>query len=166
MASVFSWLRVNPGAVPGEYLLEWVLVRAAGASSLVARLPSLAAWALTAVAMVRIGSRAGVRAAETLMLVTAVTPMLFRYAIEGRPYMPAFCMTAFATLELLAIVAKPETKPRLATVLPLCRFADCGSDDAGDCRYSDPGACRCSCSQTDRSGAIARGRRCSRRPSS
>jgi len=119
LGSVFAWLRVNPASVPASYLLEWAMVRAAGASNLVARVPSIAAWALMAPAMARIGARIGLRKPETAAVLAAVTPMLFRYAIEGRPYMAAFCFTAFATLALLAIIGNPG-KPGTGT---LCVYA-------------------------------------------
>jgi hypothetical protein len=37
--------------------------------------------------------------------------MLFRYAIEGRPYLPAFCLTAFATMLLLEFIEEPDGRP-------------------------------------------------------
>jgi hypothetical protein len=101
LASVFDWLRYSPGSVPLGYTLQWALVRTAGFSNLIARVPSIAALFLTAFAMLRIAARIGIRAVEIPVLIAALTPMLFRYSIEGRPYLPAFCLTAFATLLLL-----------------------------------------------------------------
>lgn len=86
-------------------------MRIAGFSNLIARLPSITAWVLTAAAMVRIGRRIGLQTITTAVLVTAVTPMLFRYAIEGRPYLPAFCLTAYATLLLLRFADERESRP-------------------------------------------------------
>ncbi len=80
-ASVFEWLLHSPGSVPIGYLLQWALVRVAGFSNLIARLPSTAALFLTVFAIVRIGTRVGLRGVEFLALIVAVTPMLFRYSI-------------------------------------------------------------------------------------
>ncbi len=113
LASVFDWMRFSPGSVPIGYVLQWVLIRIAGFSNLIARLPSIAAWPLTVFAMLRIGTRIGIGRLEMLALVTASTPMLFRYSIEGRPYLPAFCLTAFATLLLLGFVEGPDGRPAL-----------------------------------------------------
>jgi len=92
-------------------VLQWVLVRIAGFSSVVARLPSITAALLTLLVIGRIGARIGIRGLRLLALIAAVIPMLFRYSIEGRPYMPAFCMTAFATLLLLDLTDRPDGRP-------------------------------------------------------
>jgi 4-amino-4-deoxy-L-arabinose transferase-like glycosyltransferase len=108
LALVFDWLRYSPGSVPVGYTLQWALVGIAGFSNFIARLPSIAALLLTGFAMLRIGTRIGIRRVELVALITALTPMLFRYSIEGRPYLPAFCLTAFATLLLLGFVDNPD----------------------------------------------------------
>jgi 4-amino-4-deoxy-L-arabinose transferase-like glycosyltransferase len=118
LASVFDWLRGSPGNGPIGYVLQWALLRVAGFSNLAARLPSIAAAFLALFAIRRIGVRVGIRGLTLLALLAAVIPMLFRYSIEGRPYMPAFCLTAFATLLLLDFLDRPDTRPpwwRLAT---------------------------------------------------
>jgi hypothetical protein len=112
-ASVFDWMRHSPGSVPIGYLLQWVLVRVAGFSNFIARLPSIAALFLTLFAMLRIGARIGIRGVEVLPFIAALTPMLFRYSIEGRPYLPAFCLIAFATLLLLQFAEAGEGRPAL-----------------------------------------------------
>jgi len=88
-------------------MLQWALLRIAGFSSLVARLPSVVAAFMTVFAVLRIGARIGLRSSGVLALIVAVTPMLFRYSIEGRPYLPAFCLTSFATLQLLNLMDDP-----------------------------------------------------------
>ncbi len=112
-ASVFDWMLHSPGSVPIGYLLQWALVRTAGFSNLVARLPSIAALLLTVFAMQRIGARIGIRGVGVLAFITASTPMVFRYSIEGRPYLPAFCLTAFATLLLLQFAEPTDGRPAL-----------------------------------------------------
>lgn len=109
LGSVFDWLRYNPGSVPGGYVVQWALVRTAGFSNLIARLPSLTAWVLTVLALVRIADRAGMRRPACAAVLAAVTPMFFRYAIEGRPYLPALCLTAFATLLLIEFIDSPAS---------------------------------------------------------
>ncbi len=109
--SVFRWLRTSPGSVPVGYVVQWGLLRAAGFSNFIARVPSLVAWMVTAVSFARIATRAGLRRLEALAVMAALTPMLFRYAIEGRPYLPAFCLTTFATLQLIGFIARPEERP-------------------------------------------------------
>ena len=99
--------------MPIGYLLQWVLVRVAGFSNFIARLPSIAALFLTLFAMLRIGARIGIRGVEVLPFIVALTPMLFRYSIEGRPYLPAFCLIAFATLLLLQFAETGEGRPAL-----------------------------------------------------
>ena len=113
LASVFDWLHYSPGSVPIGYMLQWAIVRIAGFSNLVARLPSIAAAFLTVFAIARIGTRIRLRSSGVLALIVAVTPMLFRYSIEGRPYLPAFCLTAFATLLLLEFIDSPAAPPSL-----------------------------------------------------
>jgi hypothetical protein len=112
-ASVFDWMRHSPGSVPIGYMLQRALIRIAGFSKLVARLPSIAALLLTVFAMQRIGARIGIRGLGVLAFITASTPMLFRYSIEGRPYLPAFCLTAFATLLLLQFAEPADGRPAL-----------------------------------------------------
>lgn len=109
LASVFDWLRYSPGSVPIGYILQWALIRIAGFSNLVARLPSIAAALLTAIAILRIGTKVGLRSLGMPAVVVALIPMLFRYSIEGRPYLPAFCLTVFATLLLLELVDRPSS---------------------------------------------------------
>jgi len=111
LSSVFVWLHWNPASVPAGYALQWALVRVAGASNFISRLPSLVAWVLAMSVIVQIGVRVRLRRVETLLVLTAATPMLFRYAIEGRPYMPAFCLTAFATLLMVGFIERPDEKP-------------------------------------------------------
>lgn len=117
LSSVFIWLHWNPASVPVGYLVQWALVRIAGASNFISRLPSLAAWALAVMAIMRVGLRAGLHRVETLVLLTAATPMLFRYAMEGRPYMPAFFLTALATLLMIEFIERPAEKPGWRLVL-------------------------------------------------
>ncbi len=111
LAGVFGWLRINPGSVPLGYVAQWALLQATGFSSFMARVPSLVSWILTAAVCMRIGMRAGLRRPESLLLMTALTPLLFRYAIEGRPYLPAFCLTACSTLLMLEFISGPEERP-------------------------------------------------------
>jgi len=99
--------------VPIGYLLQWALVRIAGFSSLVARLPSIAAGLLTVLVIRQVGTRVGLRGSWVLVVVAAVIPMLFRYSIEGRPYLPAFCLTVFATLLLLELAGHTAGGPSL-----------------------------------------------------
>jgi 4-amino-4-deoxy-L-arabinose transferase-like glycosyltransferase len=113
VASVFDWLRGSPGNGPIGYVLQWALVRIAGFSNLVARLPSILAALLALFAIRRIGVRIGIRSVGLLALIAAVIPMLFRYSIEGRPYLPAFCLTAIATLLLLQFLDRPDGRPPL-----------------------------------------------------
>lgn len=111
LSSVFTSMRSNPGSVPLAYTLQWALIRIAGLSNLISRLPSIAAWPLTLFAMVRIAALVGVRRVEVVALITATIPMLFRYSIEGRSYLQAFCITAFATLLLLQFIEQPSGRP-------------------------------------------------------
>lgn len=104
-------MRYSPGSVPGGYTMQWALIRIAGFSNLIARLPSIAALPLTIMAMLRIGTRIGIRGGVVLTLTVATIPMLFRYSIEGRPYLPAFCLTVFATLLLMQFTDKADGRP-------------------------------------------------------
>src|SRR5580693_3028095 len=74
LASVFDWLRYSPGSVPIGYILQWALLRIAGFSNLVARLPSIAAALLTAFLIQRIGTRIGLRTSGVLAVIAAVIP--------------------------------------------------------------------------------------------
>jgi hypothetical protein len=111
LSSVFDRLRDSPGSVPLGYVLQWALVRIAGFSSLVARMPSIAAALLALFAIRGIGIRIGVHSPGLLIFIAVVIPMLFRYSIEGRPYLPAFCLTVFATLLLLEFTDHPDGRP-------------------------------------------------------
>jgi 4-amino-4-deoxy-L-arabinose transferase-like glycosyltransferase len=110
-ASELNSLGARPGSVPIGFLLQWALISVAGFSNFIARLPSIAALFLTVFAMLRIGIRIGIRGVEVPALITALIPMLFRYSIEGRPYLPAFCLTAFATLLLLQFTDNSDGRP-------------------------------------------------------
>jgi 4-amino-4-deoxy-L-arabinose transferase-like glycosyltransferase len=112
-ASVLNSLGARPGSVPVGYMLQWALISIAGLSNFIARLPSIAALLLILFAMLRIGTRIGIRGVEVVAFLAAVTPMLFRYSIEGRPYLPAFCLTAFATLLLLQFADPTDGRPAL-----------------------------------------------------
>jgi len=107
-AAVLDSLGARPGSVPIGYLLQWALVRIAGFSNLVARLPSVAAAILTVFAIRRLGLRLGLGGLTVLTAIVVVIPMLFRYSIEGRPYLPAFRLTVFATLLLLELPERPS----------------------------------------------------------
>jgi len=110
---VFDWFRRSPGSAPVSYVLQWALVRIAGSSNLVVRLVSIAAALPALFAIWRIGVRIGLRSSRLPILIAIATPLLFRYSIEGRPYLPAFCLTALATLLLLQFVDRPDGRPPL-----------------------------------------------------
>jgi 4-amino-4-deoxy-L-arabinose transferase-like glycosyltransferase len=122
LTAVFDWLRYSPGSVPGGYVMQWACMRVAGFSNFIARLPSIDAWLLTLFAILRIGTRIGIRGVGVPALIAALTPMLFRYSIEGRPYLPAFCLIAFATLLLLEFADARDGRPALWR---LCLYGYC-----------------------------------------
>jgi hypothetical protein len=126
-ASIFGWMKLSPGAVPGAYLVQWALLRIAGFSNLSARLMSIIASLITAVAMMKIGALMGIRRLVVLAVLVAMTPMLFRYSIEGRPYSLAFCLTVLATLLIMRIaVSQTAVVPRrrlLLSAMLLCGAA-------------------------------------------
>lgn len=93
----------NIDAVHGPYyVVMWVLVRIAGTSELVTRLPSALAMALAATVTAAIGRRiVSPRAGLFAGLALIALPQVSLYAQDARPY--AF-MTAFATLASYALV--------------------------------------------------------------
>jgi 4-amino-4-deoxy-L-arabinose transferase-like glycosyltransferase len=109
VAALLRWIPYNIGASPLGYLVQRPLVLAAGPSPFWARLPA----ALFSVA----GCAAMVGFCRTLdlprrawlfsLLIFAIVPSQFRYAIEGRPYSQALCLSVLSMVVLFKLFKAP-----------------------------------------------------------
>lgn len=95
-------LRQQQGATPLAFLVPRWVIGLGGFSNLTARLPSIIASTAACPAVYWLARRSGIKRPLLAVLVFALWPLQFRYAIEARPYAMAMCLGLWLTVTLLA----------------------------------------------------------------
>jgi hypothetical protein len=137
--SMLSAIPLNAGGVPLSYWVRWAVIHVLGESSFSARLPSALFSLLACVGIYFLANRLGLKRPILAVILFAIIPLQFRYALEARAYSQALCLgvwttvlffrwidhpTGFARPALygLCIVAGLYTQPYLVFV-PLAHLA-------------------------------------------
>jgi|HigsolmetaAR201D_1030396.scaffolds.fasta_scaffold11455_3 Predicted membrane protein len=118
---LLSYVAMNPGGVPGGYLVQYLSLKCLGYSVLSARLPSLMFSVLACYGLLRLSRRLPIRHSITPLLIFAALPLQMRYALEARPYSQALCLSVWATVAFFALIDKPGW--RRAIPYSLCMAA-------------------------------------------
>ena len=102
--SIVEYASTNPGGAPIWYLTQALATKALGFSAFSARLPACIASVLSCWGLALLARRVGARSPALCVVVFATFPLQFRYALEGRPYSEALCLTIWATIAFLRLI--------------------------------------------------------------
>jgi len=109
LSGVIEWAAINPGGVPLGYLAHWASFQVLGMSAFSVRLPSAIASVAACAGIFVVGRRAGLRAPVLPVVVFALLPLQFRYALEGRPYAIALAISVWTIVVFDQILEQPGT---------------------------------------------------------
>jgi mannosyltransferase len=109
LPSLFSYLRSTPGATPLAFLVPAWTIDVLGYSLFSARVSSLLFSVAACVAIFLLARRLKLRAPLLAVLVFALCPLQFRYAVEARPYAMALCISAWSTVIFLSLRDHPRS---------------------------------------------------------
>jgi hypothetical protein len=110
--TLIAWanlLRSYPGSVqqtPGYYLYLWMWVRVFGASERALRMANLPFAALASASFAWCGSH--VPQLRKTWLIFCVSPFMWFYMNEARPYAMVLCLSTVATIAILAYARDPQ----------------------------------------------------------
>jgi len=100
-AALMENLRKQQGATPLAFLVPHWTIQVFGLSQLTARVPSILASVASLPALYLIAKRIGSERPLIPVVVFALWPLQFRYALEVRPYALALCFGLWLTLAFL-----------------------------------------------------------------
>lgn len=99
---------LNAGGVPLSYLFRDLSITTLGYSAFSARLPSLLCSLAALAGIYEIAKYLKLRWPLLPVVLLAVMPCQFRYAIESRPYSQLLALTVWSTLTFLLLQARPS----------------------------------------------------------
>jgi uncharacterized membrane protein len=105
--SIIEYASTNPGGAPIWYLSQGLATGLLGFSTFSARLPACIAGILSCAGLALLARRFGVKSPALCVAVFALFPLQLRYALEGRPYSEALCLSIWATLVFLQLIERP-----------------------------------------------------------
>ena len=105
--SIAEYASTNPGGAPIWYLSQGLATGLLGFSTFSARLPACGASILSCIGLALVARRFGVKSPALCVAVFALFPLQLRYALEGRPYSEALCLSIWATLAFLQLIERP-----------------------------------------------------------
>lgn len=111
VAALLRWIPYNIGASPLGYLVQRPFVLAAGPSPFWARLPAAAFSVASCVSLIGLCRALDLprRAWLSSLLLFALVPSQFRYAVEARPYSQALWLSLLSITWLLNLFKSPTT---------------------------------------------------------
>ncbi len=109
LPSLFSYLRSTPGATPLAFLVPRWSTHLLGYSVFAARISSTIFSVAACVAIFLLGRRLELRAPLLAVLVFALCPLQFRYAMEARPYAMALCVSVWSTVLFFSLRDNPRS---------------------------------------------------------
>ncbi len=109
LPEVVQWAAINPGGVPLGYIIHWASFQILGISAFSARLPSAIASVMACLGIFFVGRRAGLRTPILAVVIFALLPLQFRYALEARPYAIALAISVWAIAVFDQILDRPRT---------------------------------------------------------
>jgi len=104
--AVIKYAATNRGGTPIWYLTQALATRALGFSAFSARLPSCIASIAACWGMALLAKRIGARWPTLYVAAFALVPLQLRYALEGRPYSEALCLSVWATVVFLRLLER------------------------------------------------------------
>jgi uncharacterized membrane protein len=104
--SIIEYASTNPGGAPIWYLTQALATRALGFSAFSARFPAYIASVLSCCGVALLARRFGARSPALCVAVFAMFPLQLRYALEGRPYSEALCLSIWATVAFLRLIER------------------------------------------------------------
>jgi uncharacterized membrane protein len=112
LLSLLSYSRTTPGATPLAFLVPRWTIHLLGYSVFSARLSSALSSLAACVAIFILGRRLNLRAPLLAVMVFALCPLQFRYALEARPYSLALCLSAWSTVVFFSLRDHPRSSLR------------------------------------------------------
>ena len=106
LLAVTEYAASNRGGTPIWYLTQALATRALGFSAFSARLPSCIASIAACWGFALLAKRIGVRWPALYVAAFALLPLQLRYALEGRPYAEALCLSVWATVVFLRLLER------------------------------------------------------------
>ena len=97
----------NAGGVPLGYLVDFWMIRLFGYSEFIVRLPSVLFTVLTCAGVYILARQTRFRMPLLAVILYAVSPLNWRYALEARPYAQAACWSVFSTVVFLSLIRRP-----------------------------------------------------------
>jgi 4-amino-4-deoxy-L-arabinose transferase-like glycosyltransferase len=104
---VLAFVPLNAGGVPLGYLVDFAMIRLFGYSVFIVRLPSVLFTVLTCAGVYILARQTRFRMPLMAVILYAVSPLTWRYALEARPYAQAACWSVFSTVVFLALIRQP-----------------------------------------------------------
>ncbi len=111
LAEIWEYAARNAGGVPLGYLLTHFSLGLPGDPAFAGRFPSLLAGVLCLTGIFVLARRLGARTPLLAVVLFALCPLEFRYALEARPYEPALAVVIWSTVVFLQLAEQP-TWPR------------------------------------------------------
>ena len=105
--AVIEYAASNPGGAPIWYLTQALATGVMGFSAFSARLPACIASICSCWGLAVLARRVGARWPALYVAAFAMLPLQFRYALEGRPYSEALCLSIWATVMFLRLLGRP-----------------------------------------------------------
>ena len=104
---VLAFVPLNAGGVPLGYLVDLWMIRIFGYSDFIVRLPSALFTVLTCAGVSILARQTRFRMPLMAVILYAVSPLNWRYAMEARPYAQAACWSVFSTVVFLSLIRRP-----------------------------------------------------------
>lgn len=99
-AQLIEHLRTTAGGTPLAFLVPHWSMQLLGDGAFAGRLPSALASIAACIGIYVLARRYGFRWPLAVLVLFALCPLQFRYAMEARPYALAFCLTVWATVAI------------------------------------------------------------------
>jgi uncharacterized membrane protein len=112
--ALMQYVRENPGGVPLGYVAQFATVRLFGYSAIAARAPSILFSISACYGIFFLARRLRMQLPVLPVIFFAICPLHFRYAMEGRPYSQALCLTIWSTVAFFSIMDVPTLSRSIA----------------------------------------------------
>jgi uncharacterized membrane protein len=110
MGKLIEWVALNPGGAPLGYLGQWVILQTLGYSVEAARLLPACCSVGACLALLALSRSLRLRWGLAAIMLFAITPLQFRYALEARPYSQGMLLSILATIAAVCLSRRPDWK--------------------------------------------------------
>ena len=114
MRELLAGVAVNSGNAPLNYIIQFWAVHALGYSAFVGRLPEAIFSLASCGGIYVLARRLRLRWPLLAVVVFALFPLQFRYALEARPYSLALALSIWSTVAFFRLLDRPHSLPRAA----------------------------------------------------